>query len=66
MTSTCSAVTRSEVGYKASNKGRWPKISQIVQASVQISEANERGLSENLASGGCRIGRVFEDNLWVL
>jgi hypothetical protein len=35
-TSTCSAVTRSAVAQKASNKGRWPKISQIIQASVQI------------------------------
>lgn len=64
-TSTCSAVTRSAFGKKASNKGRWPKISQIVQASVQISEANESGSSENLASGGWRRGRVFEENLGV-
>lgn len=65
-TSTCSAVTRSAFGKKASNKGRWPIISQIVQASVQISEANESGSSENLASGGWRRGRVFEENLGVL
>lgn len=61
--STCSMVTRSAVGKTASNKGRWPKISQMVQARVQISEGKVSGSSQNLASGGWRRGRVFEGDL---
>ncbi|EIT81863.1 hypothetical protein AO1008_08044 [Aspergillus oryzae 100-8] len=38
----------------------------MVQASVQMPEAKESGSSENMASGGWRRGRVFEENLGVL